>query len=414
MSNSMAIAAVTITLQALINQGIRDAIDSATVTAQTIDKVQTSGGKNQVNLSLYHTMPKLELGNTQLQPRGKPRGTQKSALALDLYYLIAAYGENGNEAKSHVLLGRVVQLLHDNATLSPADIEVATAREFPDSDLHRQVETIQISPVALTFEDMSKVWQVMQSPLHPSVAYKVSVVMIDSLASVSGAMPVLSRHGANGRSLVQLGMPPMITGLTLPHRQPSARLGDRISIQGEHLEGKTVTVHLRHALLSETIDLSPLSPPHETGVEIAVPSDHNLADPPWLAGFWTIAVEVQQSEESKRTSNEFPLAIAPTVSEMDPRQATPGNLSLTLTCMPSVHPEQRVLVLWGDRAIPVHQIAASEAEPHSSRLTFRIREMTPGVYPVRLRVDGVDSIPVDFATVPWQVDPNQQIRIAAP
>lgn len=417
MSNSFAIAAVTTTLQAVINQGLHSATDSVVVTTLTQDKAQVNGGGNQVNLLLYHAMPKLELGNQQTHPRGKPKGSQRPSLAMDLYYLVAAYGENGDEAKSHLLLGRVVQVLYDCTTLQSTDIEVATAREYPDSDLHRQVESLQITPVALTFDDMSKVWQVIQSPYRPSVAYKVSAVMIDSGVAVGSAMPVLTRSGVDDGPFVQLGLPPMITELTLPHRQPSARLGDRVTVRGEHLAGETVTVQLRHPLVPEPITFTPIST-SEGEVAIALPTtltSHTTPDsPPWLAGFWTLAVEVQHATGATRVSNEFPLAIAPTLSDLDPLEMPPGNLMVSVTCQPAIRPEQRVMLLWSDRTIPVYEQATVAGEASASRLSFRIREMTPGVYPVRLRVDGADSLPVDFATVPWQVDPNQQVRIIEP
>lgn len=410
MSNSLAIAAVTTTLQSLINQGVRNTIDSVTVTTLTLEKAQANSDSNQINLLLYHVMPKLELGQQQTQPRGKPKKNKKASLALDLYYLVVAYGEKENEAKSHVLLGQVVQVLYDCAKLSPGEIEVATAREYPDSDLHRQLESIQITPVALSFEEMSKVWQVMGSPYRPSMAYKVSVVMIDSMVPVGGAMPVLARSGVGSGALVQLGLPPLIRELSLPNRQPSIRLGDQIKVRGEYLEGEMVTVQLRHPLRRDSIDLSPISPPSASEVAIALPTAEGSDPEAWLAGFWTIALEVRRAG-AVRCSNEFPLAVAPTVSDLEPLETPAGNLSVTLTCVPAMHPEQRVMLLWGDRPIPVYQISHTDSTSDSSRLTFRIREMVPGVYPVRLRVDGVDSLPVDFATVPWQVDPQQQIRI---
>ncbi|MBT9314526.1 DUF4255 domain-containing protein [Leptothoe spongobia] len=410
MSNSLAIAAVTTTLQSLINQGIRSAIDSATVTAVTLEKAQANGDSNRINLLLYHAMPKLELGHQQsLQPRGKVRTPQKTSVALDLYYLVAAYGENGSEAKSHLLLGRVIQFLSDGLTLGAAEIETATARELPNSDLHRQLEKIQISPVALTFEEMSKVWQVLQNPYRPSVALKVSVIMIDIGGPVGGAMPVLSRSGVGDGPFVMPGLPPMITGITLPHRQPSARVGDRVLVRGEHFAGDAVTVQLRHPLLAKPIDLVPQVPPSATSVETMLSPDS-----PWLAGFWTVAVGVLRASGSMRVSNEFPLAVAPIISGLDPLEVSAGNVSLSLTCVPAVRGDQRVMLIWGDRTIAVYEMSHPEDDPRASRLTFRIRELTPGVYPVRLRVDGVDSMPVDVSAVPMQVDPQQQVRITVP
>ncbi|EDX83067.1 hypothetical protein S7335_245 [Synechococcus sp. PCC 7335] len=411
----MAIAAVTTTLQSLINQGIRSVIDSATVTALTLEKSQANSDSNRINLLMYHAMPKLELGHQQsLHPRGKIRTPHKTSVAVDLYYLVAAYGENGSEAKSHLLLGRVIQFLADGLVLNSTEIEMATARELPESDLHRQIETIQITPVALDFDEISKVWQVLQQPYRPSVVYKVSVIMIDTGSRESTAMPVLTRSGVDGAPFVVSGLPPMITGVTLPNRQPSARLGDRMLIRAEHLAGERVTVQLRHLLLDESIDLAPQGTPTGTAVEVVLPPADGSNDYPWIAGFWTVAVGVLHASGSMRVSNEYPLAIAPIISALEPLEEAAGNLSLSLTCVPAVREEQRVMLIWGARTIAVYEMSTPDDQPGASRLTFRIREMTPGVYPVRLRVDGVDSMPVDMAAVPLRIDPLQQVRITVP
>ena len=44
-------------------------------------------------------------------------------------------------------------------------------------------------------------------------------------------------------------------------------------------------------------------------------------------------------------------------------------------------------------------------------MTFTVTGATPGTYPVRLRVDGVDSLLIDATTVPPVYDPSQVVVI---
>jgi hypothetical protein len=64
------------------------------------------------------------------------------------------------------------------------------------------------------------------------------------------------------------------------------------------------------------------------------------------------------------------------------------------------------LLLVGDAEVP--------AQPHATRtdtLTFVAGPIAPGEYPVRLRVDGVDSLLVDGSSTPPVFDPTQKVTI---
>ncbi|MEM8640232.1 MAG: hypothetical protein AAGG51_15650 [Cyanobacteria bacterium P01_G01_bin.54] len=114
-----------------------------------------------------------------------------------------------------------------------------------------------------------------------------------------------------------------------------------------------------------------------------------------------------------RTSETLPLAIAPQVVGIESqRLAAAGYWTVAVDCLPQVRPSQRVLLLLGDRGVPLQEaIALPDAPTAPSRLTFRVKNIPPGDYVVRLRVDGVDSIPVDFATRPLGFDEHQRLSI---
>jgi hypothetical protein len=177
MSNALAIAAVTATLRHLLDRGLNAGLPGTRVTTRPPDKARDAGGGNQVNLFLYQTLPNAAWRNTDLSAGGPP-------LALNLYYLLSAYGQNDDDAEpfSHRLLGEAMRILHDHPVLDPATIQEA----LPGSDLHEQAERVRITPQPLTLEEMARLWGTFQTQYRISVAYEVSVVLI---AGTRGANP---------------------------------------------------------------------------------------------------------------------------------------------------------------------------------------------------------------------------------
>lgn len=412
MSNSLAIAAVTTTLQDLIFQGIRDELGSGDITALPLDKARENRDRNQINLFLYHTMPNPAWGNRSKPRRARHGETEKPPLALDLYYLITAYGENDSDTRSHRLLGQVMSILHDHREFSPEEIEAATAQDLSDSDLHRQMERISVTPQALTFEEISKIWSSFQAQYRISAAYQVSVVLIDSTLPVVAALPVLARGQDDEGVAVFPVMAPSLQSVQIPNRKPSAELGDLLTLRGSNLERPNLAIRCCHSRRSEAIELQPLPERTETEMQVLLPDPADDAEAilQWLAGFYTLSLSVQRPDYSWST-NELPLSLAPQIADIAPQEASAGDLLLTLTCRPQVHPDQRLVLLFGDRGIPPQPFSLPDDPTQPSTLRFQVKDAKPGMYVLRLRVDGVDSIPVDFSTRPWQFASDQQVRI---
>src|SRR4051812_12161812 len=114
MSNPLAIAALTATLRHLLDRGLAAALPGTQVTARPPDKARGEFTGNQVNLFLYHTLP-----TPAWRTPGLPAGAGQPPLALDLYYLLSAYGQDDDDADpaSHRLLGRAMRILHDHPVL---------------------------------------------------------------------------------------------------------------------------------------------------------------------------------------------------------------------------------------------------------------------------------------------------------
>lgn len=229
MSSALAIASVTGVLKnlldnRLVEHGIAANLGDVTVTALPPDRVPIGAEeRSQLNLFLYRVTP-----NSSWRLRGAAArngdggrapaagatsgttgragsrggrgengssgsGAGRQPLALDLHYLLTAYGEQDLQAE--ILLGYGIQLLHETGALTRDTIRSALAVISPNgnagalpparaalaaSNLADQLEQIEICPEFLSTEETSKLWSTLQARYRPSAAYKVSAVLIEA------------------------------------------------------------------------------------------------------------------------------------------------------------------------------------------------------------------------------------------
>jgi hypothetical protein len=422
MSNQFAIAAVTRTLWNLLNQITTidfsavptDARPTAQIEVTTLplDSVSNDNNNiNRVNLFLYHTEPNAAWRNMDIPQRIRPGETGYPPLALNLYYIVTAYGQDNSELIAHLLLGAAMRILHDHAVLSRDEIELT----FAASALHEQLERVRITPQPVSLDDISKLWTGFQSEYRLSAAYQVSVVLIDSTRPQRSPLPVLQR-GVGDRGVYVVAMPPpALRAVDLPNRKASAELGDTLRLVGEHLDGDALTVRFRHARLEEARERLPLAGSNATQMQVRLPdiTEDPTVPSTWPAGVYMLSLVVQRPALPAWTTNAIPFALAPQITSLAPQMVPQASVpfTLTVTCSPQVRAVQRAVLLFSDREIQATTITTPADPTAATSLTFTVRDVVAGVYVVRLRVDGVDSIPVDFTTTPPQFDAAQRVTI---
>lgn len=426
MSNALAIATVTTALA----QIVRSAAQSVVAGAEVLTGRPNSDAApaHRVQLFLYQVSPNAALRNSDL-PTRTTDGTviRRPMVALDLHYLLAFYG-NDNELETHRMLGAVMRDLHAKPVLTRSMIADAVASQpfLTQSNLIDAVEQIKVTPLQLSLEDLSKLWSVFfQTPYALSVAYQGTVVLIESEENARPAPPVL-RRGDEDRGVETLFGPfPTLESIHVgaledsarrprPPSYPSAQLGVLLTLIGHNLDGESVRVRFVHSRLEAVKEISvPPSDRTATALTVAIPEDA-AAQTEWAAGLYTIAVIVRNGT-TERTTNLLPLSVAPKITGITPpnpvmRDAA-GNATLTVTCIPEVLPKQRVVLQVADREVA--------PQPHGAatgQLQFLI-ENAPVVTDslVRLRVDGVDSLPLKRQDAPppprFVFDDKQKVTI---
>jgi hypothetical protein len=411
MSNSLAIAAVTTTLQSILFSSITSDPDlnDATVTTLPPDKARGNNNNNQLNLFLYQVSRNAAFSNREMPQQVKPGETAFPPLPLNLYYLITAFGRDNDATQpfGHQLLGKAMSTLHDHMLLSADDIRTATAASLPRSDLDRQVERIRITFQPLTIEEISKLWTGFATQYRLSAAYEVGVTLIESTQPVRAPLPALTRGQADSgiRSVANLVPPfPALEDITFPNQQTSVRLGEQLELAGHDLDGSNVGVVFNHPLWTAPLEIAVAAGPDATAtlVKVTIPSDPVN----WPAGIYTAQILVQRTGDSyRRETNQFPFALAPSITIV-PSSAPAGDITYTATCSPEIRPQQRASLLLGSQ-----EILTDDHVTQTDTLTFAAIGLTPGDYFVRLRVDGVDSLLVNKNVKPPVFDPTQKVTV---
>ena len=442
MSSPLAIAAVTAALKDLLNDGLLDhdlsSIGSFAVTALPPDRVLTGQNEpNQLNLFLYQVTPNPGWRNAGL-PSRDGTGVRLSAapLALDLHYLLTAYGSQ--DLNAEVLLGYAMQLLHETPVLSRAQLRTVLGAPSPVDgtiggtplpsifgnlsaiDLADQVELIKITPVFLSTEDLSKMWTAMQARYRPTMAYMASVVLIQATNGGRSAPPVLKRGDADtGPTATTAPLPTLISVRPeVSELLPAMRLGDDLLVTGvSFVNPDTLSAVLENPRSNLPRQTAPVVITSPTRLLVHIPSlaeDANAMNQ-WAVGLYKLALAVTQPGLPDFSTNSVPLALAPIIT-VNPLNAAPGNINLTLTCTPRLRPEQeaQTSLIFGSRPVLPASITTPADITQPTTLTFTVPAVVAGEYMVRLRVEGIDSLPITIAGSPpvLDLDPNQKVTVA--
>ena len=440
MSSPLAIAAVTAVLRDLLNNGLIDhnitgSLGSnvdVTAVPPDIIAVDTATARTQLNLFMHQATPNAGWRNEGL-PSRDGRGTRLNnpPLALDLHYLLTAYG--AAELQSEILLGYAMHLLHETPVLDRQAIRTALSggtvpgailppafQALSAADLADQVEQIKITPMTMSTEEMSKLWSALQAHYRPTAAYHVSVVLIEAQRATRSALPVLTRGPRDPISGRERGVVsgaslippyPMLTAIEPPNQQLAARLGDALTLRGHNLEGNSVVARFEYPRLASPIDLSAGTNANGETLNIALPNNA-AAQIAWPPGAWNVTLLLQRPGETEaRSTNSLPLLLAPRLdipASTAARDAGSGAVTLTLVFTPQVRPGQKVSLNAGG-----HEALPSNFTAQTGSLDFVFPQLAAGPQWLRLRVDGADSVLVNRAVTPPQFDTTQRMSIPA-
>jgi hypothetical protein len=350
-----------------------------------------------VNLYLFQVTPNAAWRNNDLPTRGSNgEVVQRPRVALDLHYLLTFYGDE-NQLEPQRVLGSVVRTLHARPILTRQVIHDAiNANTFlAGSNLADEVELVRFTPIALSLEELSKLWSVFfQIPYTLSVAYQGTVVLIESEDTPRTVLPVRQRN-----LYVKPFRQPVIeeVGSQEGPNQPIV-VGSTLLVRGMQLRGDDTQLRIAG------IDVTPQE---VSDTQISLP----LASPPLPGDSLRAGVQPVQvvhrlllgtPPEPHRgfESNVAPFVLRPTITDVQVSNVQDtGNgtrsADVTVTVDPKIGKRQRVILLlneMADQSPAAYTFFAGPRDADSDSITIPISGVKAADYLVRLQVDGAESI----------------------
>lgn len=412
MSGPLAIAAVSAVLRDLLQTGMSamqlgdslqgGASGDVAVSVGAPDRVvlEGTGAASQLNVFLYNVSRNVGWANLGL-PSRDARGDRidNPVLGLDLYYLLTAYGTVDYDAE--VLLGGAMQVLQDTPGLGRDEIRnaLSTGLKLPKNielcGLADQAEGLRITPLPMSTEEIVRLWSAFQSNYRPSVAYLVTVVLMQSALPTRRPLPVRGRN-LYARTFRQ----PRIDRIENAADPSAAITSDAtVRVYGANLDSPTAL------LQANGIDLTP-------GIVSrgAEQLRFTLLQPPaasWpeglqagIAGLQLVAPDSMGTPPLPHTSvesNLLPFLVTPSI------QATKLAKAVRVTSDIPIGKDQRVNLLLNELGAPATRPpnAYSFGAPagngvvdpavETSVVDVPITGVAAGTYLVRIQVDGVES-----------------------
>jgi hypothetical protein len=430
-SSALAIASVTAVMKDLLNNGLIDHnladtvgnVDVSALAPDRVDQILANKESSRLNLFLYQVTPNTGWRNASL-PSRDARGERVSnpPLALDLHYLLTAYG--AFDLHAEILLGYGMQLLHETPVLTRNAIRTALAlppvvgsgglptelQSLATSELADQIEMVKITPETLNTEEISRLWTALQAHYRPTAAYQATVVLIESKQSTKTPLPVRQRliYAVPFQQPLILEIRSQQTpGGPIVPGQPILA-GHTLVLVGQRLRSEDVRVEVADI---ETVpadaDIS------DTQILVAVPAGLRCG----LHAIRVIHRRMMGSPPAPHRGVESNMAAfllrpritSVTAANVQGAGSEARSADLTVTVDPAVGDEQRVLLLLNRLASssgPAEENASYSFQAPSrlppspppgpsgttGSLTIPIQGVKPGTYLVRLQVDGADSI----------------------
>lgn len=395
MSNHFAIATVTAVLRKTLEDALADArpgLAGARVTTTRPNAPQADLPNPGVNVFLYQSSSSAALRNQDL-PRRRSDGTlaQRPQSALDLHFLLTFHGSDAR-FEPQILLGIATRALHEHPVMTRAAIESVLADpEFAvlqGSDLADALEPPRVSPVALSVEDMGKLWSIFyQIPYVLSTAYRASVVLIESDTTVRSAPPVRRARVRTQASIgPRLDRVVAATSSAGPGQDAWILAGSDVVLLGERLHA--VGTRVRFDDVEVTPDPAAVS---DGRIQVATPAA--LA-----AGVHRVQVVHRRTVDAaavEAASSVVPIVLHPTIA------AQAAGRTLALTIAPPVGRSQHVAVLLNEIDAPAEREARAyslrvparpaESPDPTATLDVALTDVAPGSYLVRVQVDGAES-----------------------
>jgi hypothetical protein len=148
-------------------------------------------------------------------------------------------------------------------------------------------------------------------------------------------------------------------------------------------------------------------------VKVTIP-DANTPDvvATWPAGIYGLTFEFPRPGQPSWITNEVPFILAPAITVAPTTgQESANPLEITIEAQPQIHSSQPVIVIFDDVQIAPKEVAFAPTSDGPSVVTADVPGDVVGFHRVRLRVGGIDSIPIKKTDDLLDFDPDQSVEV---
>ena len=403
MSDYLAVGGVTAVLKVLLNTGLSEGgpatvlVSPPGITNKAPDLIQTGQDEApQLNLFMYYASINPALHNLN-QPSVDSSGNPISnpPLAINLHYLVTAYG--ANQYDPEILLAFAMQVFHRTPVVPASVIQSALTalnsgaspsneqKLIAFSTLASQIEHIRITPEALTTEEIYRLWTAFQVSYRPTTSYQVSVVVIQDTQSFQSNQPVRSR------SLIALPLTGPVIASVSPQRIAA---GQMLTINGQNfVNGPPSNTQVA---FNEGATIAPATVQGNL-VRVVVPStlEAGVCDVRVMCG---VTFPPSTTSHPGFSSNPVPFQLIPVIEPPTLPAVPPYTVAraraLAINVAPAVSAVQDVVVFIGDQAIPQPQPVPLPPSPNTfTTVTVTVPStFAAGTFPLRVQIDGAQSL----------------------
>ena len=394
MSNSLAVAAVTATLRAEIDNAFQAAAVAHPTAVQNAHAFAGPPGQNHgavtagVDVYLYRVGPNPALRNHDAPTRGgNGRLVDVPMAALTLWYLLSFFGDE-DDLEPQQLLGVTTAHLHSQPILTPTAIAAATAAvpALTGADLDEQPEYVRMRLVPMAEDDLNRIWSMLPAGTFAlALVYEASVVLVEPDVLAAQALPVLQRG-----ITVLPGNRPLLRSV-LPAAQPTAPIvpGTELLLRGRDLSGPGLRVEFDGVALPSAAILS-----------VANDLIRITVAPTARAGVRTVQVVHERPTGVGPATLPFrsdavPVVVRPVVASVT---APASIVRVNLTVAPAL--TQQLAVVLNDTATGASFVLPATLGAPPTRLEADRTGVPTGTYVVQARVDGVASVPTGPPNLP--------------
>jgi hypothetical protein len=412
MSNHLAIATVTATLQRILQERIQSDLYGARVTTLRPINLGSGPSESGVNIFLYQVNPNPALNNIDVTPFRIKGNPSKRTSALDLFYLFSFYG-NDTDLEPQRLLGSTIRTMNDQRIVTAEMVNETLADStfsfLRDSNLAEQFQQINVLPVEMSLDDLSKTWSAFfQTPYILSIVYKIMVVVIESEEPWTRALPVRGRNLGGvtpfpDRPVIQqifsqqgqyepivANSKLIIRGRNLQHEKTQVCIGENIYITPESITKNELIINLEavsRELLRAGVQSLQVIHQIPTGLKATPKSKSNKGNAPVYRNV---------------ASNVTPFVLCPTIMEITVDFLThdrDGTCSAELTLILNLTVGQKQAVVlamneWTmeEEVTPVSYLFdAVLRQADQNSVTIIVEKVKPADYLLRITVDGAES-----------------------